>query len=181
MRTRRDQSPLREITPGIWAEEHYSSGLVGMSLNHGRLFYATTDRIAAGTGESIRITLENPAGSGVNLTIVHVVAVIGPNQITNGNVFINPDTGLPATAFTPFNATVGHSYASKGVLKADTSTTELSGGTATDLHLSAHQGRNDIPALFVVSPGVTIGINIPLGTLQTGDGMFAAHYVETDA
>lgn len=160
--------------------EVVTTNLVAVALSHGRLFYATTGRLTAGTNENIRILFGNPAGSGKQLLVVKLAAVIGPDQITGSDVYINPDTGLPATAKTPFNAAVGHSYASVAEFKADTSTTALSGGTATDLEIVNHKGRNTIDALAALDPGVSLGVNIPLGVLATGDGAFAIHYVEQD-
>lgn len=148
----------------------------------GQVYLGTTDVLNAGLGESIRATIENPAGSGVNILLVRLVATSeGAGQVVTSDTYINPDTNVPTTSFTPFNTLVG-GPAANGVFKADTGAGNMSGGTLTDLHIALGGSRErteiSLDAPVIVTPGVTLGIDIPLGATQTTNGAFAAYWIE---
>lgn len=143
----------------------------------GAYFFATSAKLDIGASEIVRATIENPAGSGVNLVLDDLVSVqnIGTAWAT---VHVNPTAGLPTTLLTNRNAKVGHAGTAKAVIKVDDSLTALSGGEQIAT-MGVEIGRDvvDLPPL-TVPPGVTIGLNIPVGLISTGASSFAVYWWE---
>lgn len=142
----------------------------------GDTYIASTTEINAGTGDSVRVTLENPNNSGVNLHIYQIITYIESGPLFP-HVYVNPDTGIPSTQRNISPTLIGSSNSS-ATLSADAGSTSLSGGQDTGIEFGLDQGRNIHNLNFIVPPGTTVGLNIALGGLSSGSASFTAYYVE---
>lgn len=166
-------------------ESNYVSGAGLQHAAAGRAFVATTAEVSASLGQSIRATIQNPAGSGKTVLLLQISATSADTGgLVVGDVFLNPTTNLPTTAYTPFNNLAGAGPAAATVFKADAGSS-MSGGTTTDLHIGligAGRKAFEFDSMPIVIPaGVTLGLNIPLGALSATDGLFAAYFIEVAA
>lgn len=172
---------FQEVAPGEHAREVYTRDLWSAGVALGRAYIATSDRITTdATKTHIVGLIRNPAGSGKLVTIAQVVANIGPDAMTLGTVMLNPTTGLPTAAHTPFNvkALAGGTEPAAGEFLVNAAGAALGGGTATELRLTTHKGRNDLPIGLPLAPGTSLGVSIPLGLVAAGDGTFAVYLIE---
>lgn len=174
--SRRDQ----EIKIGEYAPEVYTVTAVTAAVAQQRFFLAGTGPLILALAGNARVTFANPAASGRNVHVGRLAAF--SNAAGEASLFINPNTGLPATAARPqLNAIVG-AAGGVAVLKADTSTTTpLSGGTDTGMILAFPANTRlsvDMPPL-VLTPGVTVGINIPIAAASSRSIM-AIYWLEED-
>lgn len=161
-------------------DESIQSNTIADAVSDGRFYIATSTRVTASLGDDIRGLITNTS-AGKLTVIVALVAHIAPDRMTVGDTFLNPDTGLPTTSYTPFQVNTAVSSPASTTFKIDTGATSLSGGTALDLHLATHKGRNEIRLPGVVlGPGTSLGVNIPLGAVESGDGAFVVYFYEKD-
>ena len=173
-----DSKRLQEIKPGEHAPEVYTVNAVTAAVAQQRFFLAGSGRLTLGVAGNIRCRLANPAGSGRNMVLARLVAmatVVGWAELR-----LNPTTGLPAGARTPFNAILGGAAAS-GTMEADTNTvTALGGGTLLSPVVGVPPNTRislDLPPL-VLAPGVSLGINVPIA--GAGDATVSAYWFEED-
>lgn len=164
----------------LW-EELARTNTISLAVSEGRFYIATSARVTAGLGENIRGLVSNPVDSGRLTIMVALIATVAPDRMTVGRVHMNPDTGLPATNYVPFNTNRTVNNPAVTTFRVDNNITALGGGTATDLYTAVHKGRNQIPLPgIILAPGQSLGINIPLGATETGDGAFATYFYEKD-
>lgn len=147
------------------------------SIGSDRGFIASTDQQSLTGAGNLRVTLENPAGSGRNLHILSVVSVNTSSSTTFAVVRLNPTTGLPTTVKTPRSLILNRGTATIAVVKSDTSiTTAIGGGTLLlDMPIAPGQQTHN-SGMFVLEPGNTLGINVPFG--GAASGQMIAYYVE---
>lgn len=164
----------------VWEELNQLTNLQDRVIE-GRFYIATSNRLSASLGQDINGTIENPADSGRLVVLVAVVATINPDRMVVGDAVLNPTTDLPTTVYPAFQPNLAVSSPSQGVFKVDTATNPVGGGTDLNLHIAVHKGRNDIdlPGI-IIPPGNTIGLGIPLGALEAGDGTFGVYWYEKD-
>lgn len=174
--SRREQ----EIKTGEYAAEVYTVNAVTAAVAQQRFFLAGTGTLILALAGNARATIGNPAASGRNVYVASVV--LFSNAAGEASLFVNPTAGLPATgARTHLNAIVGGAQG-VAVFKADTSTTTaLSGGIDTGLIMPFPVSTRvsvDMPPL-VLTPGVTLGINIPIGAASSRS-VLAVYWFEED-
>jgi hypothetical protein len=170
----------QEIKTGEYAAEVYTVNALSAALAQQRFFLAGTGPLVLALAGNARATIGNPAGSGRNVYIARLV--LFSNATGEASLFVNPTAGLPATgARSHLNGIVG-AAAGVAVLKADTSTTTaLSGGTDTGLIMAFPVSTRvsvDMPPL-VLTPGVTLGINIPIAAASSRSVM-SVYWFEED-
>lgn len=141
----------------------------------GRVKIYSTGTLTTAAASNVRMTLENPTGSGHKLTLLGLE--LGSTVTGFCDIRVNPTTGLPASAARPaLNALVGAGSAPVAVVKADESAvTGLGGGTATGvrLHVGANQPRDvNLVTPLILTAGVTLGISLNLSAAFT----FAARF-----
>lgn len=170
-----DTNRWQEIAVGEFAPEVYTVNAVTAAVAKQKFFLAGTGPLTLTVAGNARATIQNPAGSGVNVFLARLS--VFSNAAGEANLFVNPTAGLPATAPRPhLNAIVGAPGAA-AVIRADTdATTALSGGTDPGVALAFGASDRisvDLPPL-ILSPGVTLGINIPISA--TASRTLAAVY-----
>ena len=139
-------------------------------IGTGKFQMYTTGRLELAVAGNVRATITNPVGSGKTIKMHRLagLASAGPDWAT---LWINPTTGLPATAArTALNAIVGGGVPNVGQVKADTSaTTPLGGGTDPGIVFgipAASRFELNLPPL-ILAAGVTLGINVPFAGAAT--------------
>lgn len=152
---------VREIGGGAVAEEVLALPGHAARVGTGRFYMAGTGKLDLTVAGNVRAVIENPAGSGRTVNVVRMAGLA--TGVGWADLFVNPTTGLPATAARPVtNAIVGGGQAPVAVVRADTSAvTALGGGTATGVTLGVPSGARfslDLPPL-VLAPGVSLGVN----------------------
>ena len=171
--TRRHQ----EIAPGEFAPEVYAVNAVTAAVAQQRFFIAGSQKLELAVTGNFRGLISNPTGSGRKLLVVRMVALATVTAWMD--LRLNPTTGLPVGARTPFNAVLGGAAAS-GTLRADTDATVPLGGGALlspTLALPPNSRQSvDLPPL-VLMPGVSLGMNINSGA---GAAAFSLYWIEED-
>lgn len=156
---------LQEIAAGEYAPEVYVHNGVTAAVLKGKQYTSGTGPLSLTAAGNIRATISNPTGSGVNVSIFRLVWF--SNAMGEASLFLNPSAGLPATAVRPRLNAIAGTAGGLGEVKADTSaTTALAAGTGTDTGVIIGLGANvrevvDLPPI-VLTPGVTLGINVPI-------------------
>lgn len=146
----------------------------------GQRWGTASGEITIGANEHVRATIENPAGSGKVVRIEKFVVTQNVGYAL-ANFFINPTTGLPTTVRTGGNQKIGHPGTAKAIVKIDKGLTALSGGSDTDLDALFPPGREIHDEPMEIPPGVTVGINVPVGLLGTGKASLTVYWTERDA
>lgn len=169
----------QEIASGEYAPESYSVNAVTAAVAKQKFFVAGTGALVLTAAGDARCTVSNPTGSGVNVFLARLS--LFSNAAGEASLLINPTTGLPATAARPqLNAVIG-AAAGVAVVKADTdAVTALGGGTDTGVVLAfpaATRISVDLPP-FILSPGVTLGINIPVSAASSRTFMSIYYWQE---
>lgn len=171
---------LQEIRAGEVAEEVYTVNAITAAVAQQRFLLAGTGALALAAAGNARAVVANPAGSGRNVYLARLT--VFSNAAGEATLHINPTAGVPTgTARTHLNAIVG---AAAGVaeIRADTSTlTPLSGGVDTGVILAfgaSDRVSVDLPPL-VLTPGVTLGINIPISAASSRT-VAAVYWFEED-
>lgn len=173
---------LRDIGGSILAAEAVALPAHAPYVAQGRFLISSTGRLTLTLAGNVRVTIANPAGSGRNLNLLRLAGMA--TAVAFGSTFLNPSTGIPATAIRPrLNAIVGGGDPGVGQVRADTNTTAMAAGTGTDLGISLGFGSGqrtqiDLPPL-VLTPGQTLGVNVSFA--GAGDVEAAAYWYETDA
>lgn len=173
----------KQLPDGTYAPIVVSAEMWNEAVEAGVAFIATSDIVSTDlTNSHIRGLITNPSADRV-IVVAQLVANIGPDRMTVGQVFINPTTGLPTTTVTPFQmgSLIGKTYATPATFAVDKGATALSGGVATTLRITTHKGRNDMPIGLPIGPGQSLGVNIPLGVAEAGSGTFAAYLIDKPA
>lgn len=146
-------------------------------LEKGDIRVGTTGELSAGTGEGIQVTIDNPSDSGVEMVIFELVtfATSGPLY---PHMFVNPDTGLPTTEKGIIDTNLDTDNSSNIILKADTGSTALSGGTDTGIEFGQNSNvvRRDV--FFKISPGTVVGFDIDSAAIGTAEGSMSIWFVE---
>lgn len=171
---------LQEVAPGEYAEEVYTRDMWSAAIANGRAFLATSRRITTDvTNTHINATIKNTSADQL-VTVMMAVANIAPDAMVLGTVQLNPTTGLPTTTAAPFNlkSLAGGGDAAAFTFAVDPMNGAMTGGTATDLRLTTHKGRNELQIGLPLAPGATLGVGIPLGLVAAGDGSFAVYVVQ---
>lgn len=135
----------------------------GMKVAQGRFFLAGSGRVTLAAAGNLRGLITNPTGSGRTVSVVRFAGFATATGYAQ--LFLNPTTGLPATAARPIaNAVMGGGLAPVASLTVDTNlTTALSGGTDLGLVIGIPGNSRtsiDFPPV-VLSPGVSLGLNVP--------------------
>lgn len=153
----------QEISTGEFAPEVYVHNGVTAAVLKQKQFTSGTGPLVLTAAGNIRATISNPTGSGVNVSIFRLVWFADAKG--EASLFVNPTVGLPATAVRPRLNAIAGAAGGVGEVKADTNaTTALSGGVDTGVLIGL--GANvreaiDLPPI-VLTPGVTMGINVPI-------------------
>lgn len=157
------QQRQQEIATGEYAQEVYAHNGVTAAVVKGKQFTSGTGPLTLTAAGNLRATISNPTGSGVNVSIFRLVWFA--NAMGEATLLLNPTAGIPATAVRPrLNAVAGTS-GGVGEVRADTNaTTALSGGTDTGVILGLGANTREVVDLppIVLTPGVTLGINVPI-------------------
>lgn len=157
----------RDKLEGDAADIDYISTSTAQDVSLGRFFLASTGKLTIAAAGNYRMIIKNPTGSGKTLAIVRLAFMC--TVIGWANIFINPSLGVPVTALRRVNNALlgGGGLASLTEVRADTNAiTALAAGTGIDTELVLGLPGNqrvsvDLPP-FIISPGVTMGINIPV-------------------
>lgn len=124
-------------------------------------FIAGSTKTTIGLTGYFKATLENPAGSGVRVYIDRfaIFATVGN---VYGHLYVNPTAGLPTTVKKSNNVSLGAADGTL-VVKTDTSSTALSGGTDTGLDIGIAMAVHTEYLLppFSIAPGTVLGLNVP--------------------
>lgn len=134
----------------------------------GQAWFAGSGILTAGGTDTIRVTLDNPVGSGVNLTIARIRASMSTTHILKA--FINPTTNLPSDSKLVTNCILdGRVYPGATVLKADVGAV-ISGGIelSANIGLGGEGGDIVVDGPFVVPPGNMLGLctHVQPGTVE---------------
>jgi hypothetical protein len=170
----------QEVAPGEFAPEVYTVTAVTAAVAQQRFFIASTQPLVLTAAGNARATIANPAGSGRKLMVARLT--VFSDAAGEAGLFINPTAGLPGgTARPMLNAVVGGA-AGVAELRADTSTlTALSGGADTGVTAAFTANRReqiDLPPL-VLTPGVTLGVNVPINATSSRS-LLSAYWFEED-
>ncbi|MBD5603560.1 MAG: hypothetical protein IAI48_00465 [Candidatus Eremiobacteraeota bacterium] len=129
----------------------------------GQAFWAGGNATSTGVALNLRYLFTNPAGSGVNC-VVAAMTTYASQGGAMAFIFESPTAGLPTTTVPSIATNLANINTAKCTVQADTSTTALSGGTATNIAFGVP--ANAIPYLLpmpvVVVPGTSVGINVPV-------------------
>lgn len=139
-----------------------ATNAAAIAVGEARFFWAGIGKIALTAAGNLRSLIENPSGSGKKVMLARMTAFASAGPAWS-MIYINPATGLPATAARPVNnAIIANANPSVTIIRADTDlTVALGGGTDTGVAIGIPSGERvslDLPP-FVLLPGTTMGIN----------------------
>lgn len=158
----------QEIAIGEFAPEVYVHNGVTAAVVKGKQLTSGTGPLVLSLAGNIRATISNPVGSGVNVSVFRLVWFA--NAMGEASLFLNPTAGLPATAVRPRLNAIAGTAGGVGEVKADTSTTtSLSGGTDTGVIIGLGANNREVVDLppIILTPGVTLGINVPISATSS--------------
>lgn len=145
------------------------------SLARGEMRLASTGQISVSS--NLNIMLENPGGSGVDLTLIAVVAVNDATSVTFPTLHFNPGSNLPTTARTITDPNLGTAAATAANLYADDMSSEMSGGSPS-MTFGTESGRTEIQTFIQLSPGDSVGVSNPFGGITSANATFTAWFIE---
>lgn len=99
-------------------------------IRDGNAYVVSSGKIVLAGAANMRMTLENPSGSGKVLYLYNIIVASDIGAMSWADFYLAPTTGLPGTSKTPFNMNFASSNTSVALAKGDTNATALSGGTA---------------------------------------------------
>lgn len=124
----------------------------------GYAWFSGTGILTSSANDTIKMTIENPIGSGVNVNIARIRLMADTTHIVK--VWLNPTTALPASARSIHNAILdGRSYTGDTLVKADVGVI-MSGGTefSVTFGVGGQGGDVVIDGPFVLPPGNILGL-----------------------
>lgn len=148
------------------------------ALENGGMRIGTTGQISI--SDNLNIILENPAGSGVELTLFALVTFTDAGSETFPTLHENPTTDLPTTERTIRDTNLGTTSTSAASLRADDMTTEMSGADATFV-FGIESGRNEHRIFYKLPPGTSVGLSNPFSGLTSATATFSAWFIEQPA
>lgn len=127
--------------------------------------------------DNLNVLLENPAESGVELTVFALVLFVDADSRTFPTFHKNPTTDLPTTTRTIMDPNLGTEAPTAAVIYADDMTTTMSGSDET-FRFGSQPGRTEMPIFFKLPPGTSIGFTNTLGSLSSADVSVTAWFIE---
>lgn len=170
----------QEVAPDEWAPEVYVRTSWDAAVGLGRAYILGTGQVQLGLAGSVKLLLENPAGSGRIATLAGFTGF----STNSGWAFVvrDPTGGLPTAAprvgLRLNDPPAGYPPAGEpptSVLRAESGTSELTGGTATGIDIGLPNGnRFDVsPIGLLLYPGQSVGVNSSFGAATDIEvGMF---------
>lgn len=156
-----DNNPL-----GTTSRPLYMAHPSEVAVMQGKAFIASSGKVVTSKAENIRVLFNNPAAAGKTLVVNSVAIMNDIGYATWAELFVNPIQGLPNTRinlvknaiFTPGNS----NNATALEVYADFHTTTPIGGVPVAFNLAVSPSRREVfrEGVFVVQPGVSIGINL---------------------
>lgn len=142
----------------------------GPFVSSGLVWFAGTGTVSLATSDHSKVLITNLISSSKTLIITQLTFFASQPVFVNG--FITPTTGLPTTTKLINNAIFdGRVYDGPTTLKADVSTTALSGGIAVGATLGVGAGlATQITGPLILPPGNIFGMDAQ----ATGNTTFAA-------
>lgn len=137
-------------------------------------FISGSSMTAVGIGASLRFTIANPSGS-TRSCFVSIISAYSTQQAF-ARIRINPTTNLPSTARPEINLSTSSSNVANCQVAADVGAA-MTGGTDTgiDLAFSANTWVDTLARTFLIAPGTTFAISVPI-TIAASVDLVAAWY-----
>lgn len=172
-----------ETRSGEYAPEVYPQSAAGLAVATQRFYLAGSGKMTLGGAGTFKGVVQNPSGSG---RMVYVWQITGYATLAGwARLWINPTAGVPTAAARPVtNAVIGASTGPVTTVRVegDTSLTpvNLGGGSDTGIELGIPANTRFAIAAppFILSPGVTLGINVPFA--GAADVSLTAYWSEKD-
>lgn len=146
-------------------------------VKNGTAYIASTNKINLAAAGNVRITFENPAGSGKTVYIYSFISATDIAALVFAELRQTPNSGLPSASGNIINQDRGSAATSIAVVKGDSDVlTPLGGGTKlTDLEVPS--GRSVFnEQLLVIPQGGLLGIQVPFGV--AANSLFRVLYWE---
>jgi hypothetical protein len=167
----------QQTAPGEHTEQVYVLDAMSAAIGNGRGYIVGSGRVTLSVAGNVRGVVQNPAGSGRNVTVVGFSAFA--TAVGYAQLYENPTVGVPATASRTGMGLRPASDARVSTVRVDTNaTTALSGGTDTGIVIGLPAGaRTEIARIGkILAPGETLGISIPF--TGSADLAFALYIAE---